>query len=164
MMFHNKSGVGDAADDLDTVAAYPTLLPGQTYDSSSNTIYDPVTGDTINASSGAIVSGPVLGSSGVVYMGGPTSGNASTGFNWGSIFAPLSNLAANVLGTRYAVPQLNAGQTIQTGPGGTLITQQPAGVPATGGLLTGSTGISTTTLVMLGGVVMVVLLISKKGR
>lgn len=66
--------------------------------------------------------------------------------------------ATGILGTRYAVPQLNPGQLIQTGPGGTSLLYQ--GSPGTGipslSNLGGSGGMLP--LLLIGGVVLLVVM------
>lgn len=87
-------------------------------------------------------------------------GTPATGFNWGFL-TPVASSLANIFGTRYAVPQLNPGQSISTGPGGTIITQQPAGVPVAG-LPATVGGISTTSLLLFGGIGLVMVMLMKK--
>ncbi len=65
--------------------------------------------------------------------------------------------ASGILGTRYSVPQLNPGQLIQTGPGGTTMYQggpnsmYPTGLPSLSSF--GGSG-SMLPLLLIGGVVL----------
>jgi hypothetical protein len=72
---------------------------------------------------------------------------------------------ATIAGTRYAVPQLNPGQSITVLPnGGYQVTQQPAGVAASGASLTTSSLLSGSTPLLLIGAVVVVMMMQKGGR
>jgi hypothetical protein len=60
-----------------------------------------------------------------VYGGGTTSAPAQgTTNSWLAALTKAFGTAGSILGTRYAVPQLNPGQLIQTGPGGQSIMYQ----------------------------------------
>lgn len=91
----------------------------------------------------------------------PSSSGSTT--NWGavisSIFSPITKLA----NTRYGVPQLNPGQSITQGPGGTYqYTQNGVGVSASGASLTGTAGLSGSLPLLIGGAVLVALFMSGK--
>lgn len=88
---------------------------------------------------------PIYGGGVPVFPGGGSAG----GTNWASIFAPITQL----LGMRYGVPQLNAGQSITQTPLGYQVTQQPAGVAATGGSISlgGATNLSSLLPILLIG-------------
>ena len=117
MMFHSMRGLGDDTTDTQDPIPYDSgpsttsggslVLPG--LDSSggytdpsgtywpastvqaSGTFYDPISGDTVDSKTGAIISGPLLGSSTIT-----PSGNASTGFDWGIFGSLFSTAAADV--------------------------------------------------------------------
>lgn len=125
-------------------------------------------GDTGNSSSGGSVFDSVdpgysVGDS-VASAGGYSpsgSGGASGGgINWAAVFAPISQ----IFSTRYAVPQLNAGQSITRTIAGTQLTQQPAGVAASGASLGLSSTGSLGTLPILLGVGLLVVLLMNKGK
>jgi hypothetical protein len=88
-----------------------------------------------------------------------TDTSGGSGFDWGSLVGGLTKGATSILGTRYGVPQLNAGQYIRMA-NGSVMYQQPAG--ATAGMsipgLTGSAGGSGMLLLL--AVVAIVLFIS----
>ena len=79
----------------------------------------------------------------------------STGTNWLTALTQGLTSASSILGARYAVPQLNPGQLIQTGPYGTTMSQSATGTPLTS--LGGS-----SSLLLIGGALLVVLMIAKK--
>jgi len=100
------------------------------------------------------------------FMGGGIFGGGSTpgGTNfWTALTQGIAN-ATSILGTRYAVPQLNPGQVIQTGPGGTTFMSQAAA----GGALTlpssiGGVGIGTV-LLLGGGLLLVMMMAGGKSK
>ena len=86
-----------------------------------------------------------------------TTTPAATGQSWEQILANaaagLSSNIGKVYATRNAVPQLNPGESITQLANGTYqVTQQPAGVAATGGSLSVSSGLtgSLPLLLMVG--------------
>ena len=83
-----------------------------------------------------------------------------SGFNWGSLIQPLSTTATNILTSRYAVPQLNPGQVIQT-PQGFMAQSSPGGILPTGLDLTGS---GFGTMLLIGGGLLVVVLIASSRK
>lgn len=97
------------------------------------------------------------------YSGKASPPSSSSSTNWGavisSIFSPITKLA----NTRYGVPQLNPGQSITQGPGGTYqYTQNGVGVSASGASLTGTAGLSGSLPLLIGGAVLVALFMSGK--
>lgn len=91
------------------------------------------------------------------YGGGSYGGGSSPNF-WSALTQGLT-ASAGILGTRYAVPQLNNGQVIQTGPNGTYMSQNATGAIPN---LLGAGGSSSTLLLL--GVGAVVLLMMFKGK
>lgn len=83
---------------------------------------------------------------------------------WNSINTAIKS-ASGILGTRYAVPQLNPGQLIQTGPNGqSLMYQGTAGnmsIPSLSSFGSSLGGGSMLPLLLIGGVV---LFIASKGK
>jgi hypothetical protein len=61
-----------------------------------------------------------------LYNADTSGAAAGAGFDWGALLSAGVGDAAKILGTRYAVPQLSPGQTIQTG--NSFMTQLPAGI------------------------------------
>lgn len=97
----------------------------------------------------------------------------NTGFNWGSLFGGLATAGAGiaqnltkVYATRNAVPQLQPGQSITQLANGTYqITQQPYGLPATGGSLSLGSGINLGgSLPLLIGVGVIAIVLMKGNR
>ncbi len=83
---------------------------------------------------------------------------ASSGFNWNSLVQPLTTAASGILATRYAVPQLNPGQVIQT-----PTSYMAQGYP--GNSILGPTTFGTSgflPLLLLGGGVLVIMMIAKR--
>lgn len=122
-----------------------------TFDSQGNLIpYDPW---------GRVSSAPITTPP---FFGGGTFGSGSTpgGTNfWSALTQGLTN-ATSILGARYAVPQLNPGQVIQTGPGGTsFMSQAQAGgaLTTSSSLLGGGLG-SGTLLLLIGGIALFVMM------
>lgn len=79
---------------------------------------------------------------------------------WSAIGGALNN-AAGILGTRYAVPQLNPGQMIQSGPYGTTLYQGGAnsmypGLPSLAG--------GGSSLLLLGGGALLLIVLMNKGK
>lgn len=114
-----------------------------------------------SSSSSTIINFPWLtgGTPGVATTSGsgpvPTStvpSSSSSSDPWTAIAAALTG-ANKIFATRYSVPQLNPGQTIQTGPYGTVMSQQPAGYPASGGAALSSS------LGSLSGIIPIVLVV-----
>jgi hypothetical protein len=115
MTFHSLRGIG-IGDCVGGVDEYGDLCfdPSAALNTPTTPVGSPAAGNTTYN----------------IYGSTPTNSQAptnspSTGVNWGTLLAPL----AGTFATRYAVPQLNAGQTIQTAPG-QFVTQQAAGLPA----------------------------------
>lgn len=79
---------------------------------------------------------------------------------WTSLTKALTS-AGSILSTRYAVPQLNPGQLIQTSPYGTSMYQAPAGASTSllGPSIFGTTS-SALPLLLIGGLVLV--MVSKR--
>lgn len=74
--------------------------------------------------------------------------------------------AAQILGTRYAVPQLTPGQYIQRTPQGSVMYQMPTNTSSiTGGLFpaTGPGGGVSPTVLLIGAGLLAVMLFSRKG-
>lgn len=96
----------------------------------------------------------------IAYPSSPTvpTSASSSGFNWGSLIAPLANTATSILSSRYAVPQLNSGQVIQT-PTGYMAQASQGGILPTGINLSGS---GWGTMLLIGGGLLVVLLVASK--
>jgi hypothetical protein len=99
------------------------------------------------------------------YNGWGTAGSQSTGGSGTSFWTALSsglNDATKILGARYAVPQLNPGQVIQTGPNGVsfMSQAQQGGSLITNSALTSLGGSSSLLLLGVGAVVL--LMIMKK--
>jgi hypothetical protein len=97
------------------------------------------------------------------FFGGGSYGSGGTpGFSnfWNAITKGLTS-ATSILGVRYAVPQLNPGQTISVGPGGTSFMSQAA---AGGALQVPSSigGINLGTILLIGGGVLIFSLMSKR--
>jgi hypothetical protein len=92
--------------------------------------------------------------------GGPTG---NVGFNWQGLLTTGFNDAAKILGTRYAVPQLNAGQYIQSGPNGTVMYQQQPGSTGFPGGLTSGSG-SSMGMLLIAGIGLVALFAFSKGK
>lgn len=97
--------------------------------------------------------GAIGGSSYPTYSDG-----GGSSFNWGSLIAPLTTSAASILGTRYAVPQLNPGQLIQGN--GMLMYQGANGstMPSIASL----TGGSSSSLLLIGGAALIAVLMMMK--
>lgn len=92
---------------------------------------------------------------------GTAGGNFWSSPAWSAIGTALNN-AAGILGTRYAVPQLNPGQMIQSGPYGTTMYQGGANsmypsIPSVGGMGGG-------TLLLLGGGAILLVMMMNKGK
>lgn len=118
------------------------------------------TTDTTSLSYCNLVPGACPGT-GTGTTGSTSSSSTGTGF-WAQLAAALSGKAANVLSTRYSVPQLNPGQYIATSPTGqTVMYQQPAGSSAMSipGLNLSSG--SMLPILLIGGV-MVIMMMSRK--
>ena len=104
------------------------------------------------AENGNSCAGGSYGGSGTpVYPGGNPANS--------SIWLAISNMvrsATGILGSRYAVPQLNPGQYIQSGPGGTVMYQgsPTSGVPSGLPSLSNLGGSSMLPLLLVGGVVL----------
>lgn len=92
---------------------------------------------------------------GSVYGGGNVSSGSSSNI-FDTIMAGIKG-ATGILGARYAVPQLNPGQLIQTGPNGQSLMYQgtagnmSSGIPSMSSL---SSGGSMLPLLLVGGVVL----------
>lgn len=98
----------------------------------------------------------------------PSSGGTQTSFwsspAWGAVGTALSN-AAGILGARYAVPQLNPGQMVQSGPYGTTLYQGGANSMYSGMLPSmGLMGGGGSLLLLGGGALLLIMIMSKKGR
>ena len=98
------------------------------------------------------------------YNGGPTgiytpSGNTS-GTNFWDVLSGGLRSASGILGARYAVPQLNPGQLIQTGPYGSVMSQSTNGIPGAASLL--GAGGGSSTMLLLGGAALLVFMLAKK--
>jgi hypothetical protein len=95
----------------------------------------------------------------------PTPTVSVSSSSGGSIWTALSSAigsASSILGARYAVPQLNPGQYVQSGPGGTVQYQLPTGATSMLSSLGSSLGGSSGSLILLlGGGVLLVMLLSK---
>lgn len=165
MMFHGLGRMGDdstmtGSGESDvpeggSIPGSPTAYETPTYVPPAPTsVYDPVTGDTIDTRTGAIISGPVLGSSG--SAGNVPSGNPSTGFNWGSLFGSIVTSASKLTQQAIATP----GTTIL--PNGTVIAGTPQGTSA----LVGTSSLSSLAPLLLlgGGAVVLVTLLKGKGK
>lgn len=89
----------------------------------------------------------------------PTSTGVANSSNiWSAITTGLT-AASNILGARYAVPQLNPGQMIQTTPYGTTLYQ---GNPNSGGILPSLTSGGSSSLLLLGGAALLVVLLASR--
>jgi len=110
-----------------------------------------------------IENGNSCASPGYGGSGSPVSTAMPSNSPWLAIATALKS-ATGILGTRYAVPQLNPGQLIQTSPSGaTTMYQAPAGSSALNipGLNLASG--SSSTLLLVGGAALVAfMLFSKK--
>lgn len=95
--------------------------------------------------------------------GSPVSTAMPSNSPWLAIATALKS-ATGILGTRYAVPQLNPGQLIQTSPSGaTTLYQAPAGSSALNIPGLNLAGGSSSTLLLLGGAALIaVMMFSKK--
>lgn len=92
---------------------------------------------------------------------GSTSGT-NVGF-WATLAAQIAKAGIGVTSTRYGVPQLNPGQYIQSGPGGTVMYQQPT---SSAGSFSLPTSLSSSMggmlpIILIGGVLLMVMM-SKK--
>ena len=132
------SGIPGSPTGYESPTSNPPLAPGQVYNAASGTIFDPLTGNTINAQTGAIISGPVLGSS-------PVASTPGAGFNLNQF---LSNLFG--AGTKLGSQALLTPGTVML-PNGTIVAGTPQG---TSNVTLG--GISSGTLLigalLIGGV------------
>ncbi len=81
--------------------------------------------DDLSSSLDASLNLPSIGSTPSVSSTVSYGSDSSDGFDWGSLINTGLNDAAKILGTRYSVPQLNAGQTVKLA-NGTLLTQSSA--------------------------------------
>jgi len=91
--------------------------------------------------------------------GAPTSGNASSGFNWG-LLAPLFG-AAGAIGSGYAASELKPGQSMQTA--GTTIVGAGQSLP--GSTISGGLNLSGLMLpLLIGGGGLLVLAMVMKGK
>lgn len=136
---------------------------------------DPVTGDTTCDSGGTSTTtlnfGWPVTTTSSSQAPQPVSTTASKGQSpLYSIIAGGVTGAAQILGQRYAVPQLQPGQYIQRTPQGSVMFQLPTGGTGVGapslfpttGLTSGGGG--TSSLLLIGGVILgAVLLFGRKG-
>ena len=92
---------------------------------------------------------------------GGTTGSAVSSTNIFDAIMAGVNASSKILSTRYAVPQLNPGQYIQTGPGGSVQYQlapgQSTGFP---GLSTLGAGGSSGLLLLGGGALLLIMMVS----
>jgi len=151
------SGLSQGMDDSGS------LIFGSGTDISTTPVYNPTQvfgnldayGNMIPYGSPSTV--PIFGSGS--YGSGSTPGGGSF---WSALSQGIAN-ATSILGTRYAVPQLNPGQVIQTGPGGTsFLSQAQTG----GSLITSSSigGVGIGTVLLLGGGLLLVMMLGSKGK
>lgn len=123
---------------------------------SSTPIYNPTqVFGTLDANGNMI---PYGSPSNVPIFGG-SSGNNDF---WSALSKGIQS-ATSILGVRYAVPQLNPGQVIQTGPGGVSFMSQAA----SGGSLLTSSALGTPglgTILLLGGGLLVVMMMAGKSK
>lgn len=177
-----KYGVGDIANGIAGMAGVGLGDDSYSgiYDTEGNYIgypnpSTPVSNLPVSSSgipSGSVFNNPVTGNTTYtlpsIYSGSGTPVNTNSGGNttssWLTALTSAIGSASSILGTRYAVPQLSAGQYIQTGPNGTVMYQQPAG--STSSLLPSSltslTSVGSESLLLIGGIALVALMIFKK--
>ena len=109
-----------------------------------------------------VIAGGDWGTGGSVNISTPAT---TPGFNWGNLLLSAEQSAAKILGTRLAVPQLQAGTVIQTGPGGTTMyaasAGQAVGLPASISNLSSSLSSVPTSYWLIGAAVLAALFMVK---
>ncbi len=94
---------------------------------------------------------------------------AGLGFGWGDLFSDWSRAGATIITGRYSQPELSVGTSIQRqrNPDGSyseVLSRQPEGVPVGLGAPVVAAGVSITTVALLVGGGLVLVLLMNRGR
>ena len=151
MMYHSLRGIGDCIDDPTGPGCVTLDTGGATVDATGS---GGMPGTSVVSTN---VPDSFFGTFGNSTAGSTVSGNASSGFNWGNLFTPLVDAAAQV-GTVYAAEQtLKPGQTLTTGPNGQLMVTSATAPSALSTSLA-----SNMPLILLGGGALLLVMAMKK--
>ena len=155
-------GLGQSVDDGGTTASIISDMSGAGYSPQSldNTLYLTSTSPSFGSFLNSIDA--TLGGGSAGYTGSANNSSSPSATTAGLLSALNSGIAAaaKTLGTRYAVPQLNAGQYISTGPYGTTTYQLAAGQTSMSSL----TSSSSSMLLLLGGGALLLVMMMMKGK